>query len=279
MHIIEILQSIRTPTLDLLFKALTLLGNQQFYVLLLPVAYWTWRKQTMQQLTVLLLVSFALNAFLKNALALPRPPLVYHLVNAEGYGLPSGHAQGAITLWGFVWLSTSKKWLRWLTGFLIVGIALSRIYLGVHYPRDVVAGLVLGGIWLGLFWYFKDRIWEHWHLSPFISISALFGGVALLVLTTPTRFGGTVGGVVLGMFSGMLLDNTYLRFYPMTSLRNNLMKTVVGIIGILVLYTGLKLIFPGSIIYRVIRYTFLGLWLGLLAPWLFVKLGLADQSD
>lgn len=277
MPIIEFLQSFRSPVLDVIFKSFTFAGNQEFYILLLPIAYWSWRKETMQKLAFLLLISFALNAFFKNAFALPRPPLAYHLVSAEGYGLPSGHAQGAITLWGFVFLSARKNWIKVLTVVLIIGIALSRLYLGVHFPKDVLAGLLIGGVWLAIFFRWSETVIQHWNIPLWASIVLFLIVSVLFVYFTPTRLGGTVGGAAFGLFSGILVENRYLKFQPETTLINQIAKFAIGIIGIILLYLGLKMIFPHTIVFRVIRYTFIGVWMGLVAPWVFVKLHLTPR--
>lgn len=278
MPIIEFLQSLRSPVLDIIFKSFTFLGNQEFYILLLPVIYWSWRKETMQKLAFLLLISFALNAFFKNAFALPRPPLAYHLVSAEGYGLPSGHAQGAITLWGFVFLSSGKNWVKALTVVFIIGIALSRLYLGVHFPKDVIAGLLIGGVWLAIFYRWNENVLRHWKIPIWGSVLLFLSISVLYVYFTPTRFGGTVGGAAFGLFSGILIENRYIKFQPETTLINQIAKFIIGIIGIIILYLGLKTLFPQTIIFRVIRYACIGIWMGFIAPWVFMKLRLTPRQ-
>lgn len=87
----------------------------------------------------------------------PRPSIAEHLVTATGYSFPSGHSGSSIVGFGLIaWLLcmiTANRTLRataWTAaaiGALVVG--LSRIYLGVHYPSDVLAGWLLGLAWLG----------------------------------------------------------------------------------------------------------------------------------
>ena len=279
MEVIQFLQSFRHPVLDILFKGLTFLGNEEFFLLFLPIAYWTWRKREMQRLTFLLLIAFAINALLKNAFGLPRPPETMHLVHAEGFGLPSGHAQGAIVLWGYFALVTQKRWLRISLGMLIFGIALSRVYLGIHFPGDVLAGLTIGGAWLGAFYQYAPKVELYWR-SPLLSTI-----IMILVLTvvfinfTPTKLGGTVGGILMGMLPGILLEHRFIRSIPESTIVRQIAKVIIGIAGILALYIGLKLWLPEMFVIRVVRYGAIGLWISLGAPWVFVRLGLSGGTN
>jgi membrane-associated phospholipid phosphatase len=87
--------------------------------------------------------------------AQPRPPAALHLVSASGYGFPSGHATSAIACWGMlaVVLCSGRSRRDALIGatfatLVVLLVAASRIYLGVHWWTDVAAGLALGGSWL-----------------------------------------------------------------------------------------------------------------------------------
>ena len=92
---------------------------------------------------------------MKNIFARPRP-VEWFLVNQGGYSFPSGHTTTATTLYGTLVMlinnSTDKKWVNILTWTLmpiiIVLIGISRIFLGVHYTTDVLAGLMLGIVML-----------------------------------------------------------------------------------------------------------------------------------
>jgi len=95
-------------------------------------------------------------AVAKAAFHRPRPTVVTHLGKAGWYSFPSGHAMLALTIWGFgVWFLGDivprrgiRLVLRILAVALTMAIAASRIYLGVHYPSDVLAAFCLSGAWL-----------------------------------------------------------------------------------------------------------------------------------
>lgn len=84
-------------------------------------------------------------------------PEIQHLVEAGGYSFPSGHAMVSVAFYGMLgyllWLNLRERSIpAWyvpvLTVCLIVSIGISRIYLGVHFPSDVIAGFAAGGAWL-----------------------------------------------------------------------------------------------------------------------------------
>lgn len=100
-----------------------------------------------------------LNNGLKILFERPRPDMVEHLITEESFSFPSGHAMGSIILYGGLaflinhLLSLQKNPRRILivvTSLLALSIGLSRLYLGVHYPTDVLGGFLMGGAWLSL---------------------------------------------------------------------------------------------------------------------------------
>lgn len=98
-----------------------------------------------------------LNAVLKSIFQRDRPN-IYRLAEETGYSFPSGHSMVAFALYVvliyLLWRHTGSKWGRVILiaagSLFIASIGLSRIYLGVHYPSDVVGGYLASGIWLGL---------------------------------------------------------------------------------------------------------------------------------
>jgi undecaprenyl-diphosphatase len=121
-----------------------------------------WRTGLWYGLTVLIGSDF-LNSAVKEIYQRIRPTEVEHLIDQGGYAFPSGHAMGAMIVYGgllFIIIRflnskrQSKDWVKWVLsiflGLLILMIGLSRIYLGVHYPSDVIGGFSLGFAWLAL---------------------------------------------------------------------------------------------------------------------------------
>lgn len=103
--------------------------------------------------------------FLKHFFSRPRPEIVPHLVEVQGYAYPSGHSLAATACYFMFMFLAWRFYPRWsqrlilliATLLLVTGIALSRLYLGVHYPSDVLSGILLGTSWscfvIGLFFH------------------------------------------------------------------------------------------------------------------------------
>lgn len=154
----------RTETMNRFFLVITAFGNAQSYFIIVPVvaiilyAYGhRWHLSIMA--TIILLSTSLLNILIKNIIARPRPLESLRLIEAFNFSYPSGHSMGATAFYGFlVYLViqfTRRLWLKIvlvvLLVFLILAIGLSRIYLGVHFPSDVLAGFIAGIIWLAIF--------------------------------------------------------------------------------------------------------------------------------
>ena len=157
---VEFLSTQRTAHLNQLAITLSVLGGMPFVLFLtcLWCFYLAWYKKYAKIvfISVGLVVSIALSWLLKYLFARPRPPEALHLVETFGESFPSAHSFYAATLGCLViYLSLQHPahkilsvcaWL-WM---LLMGI--SRVYLGVHYPSDVLSGWSISFIWITL-WY------------------------------------------------------------------------------------------------------------------------------
>ena len=152
----EWILSIRTEWLTTLMKVLTFLGDEEFFLLFLPLAYWLWKKDAMGRVGVVLLFTFVLNAILKGIFQMPRPTEIEHLVHAEDWSFPSGHAQGAMVLWGWLAHELKDKRTYVAAAFLIFGnLDSTTVWLWgftLEMPLFLlliimfVLGMVLGGV-------------------------------------------------------------------------------------------------------------------------------------
>ena len=158
--VMERIQSYRSASLTIWFEALTNIGDRYGYIIIITLLtgffffrYKSW-KFPLQVSTVLVLSSIV-NRMLKRWIDRPRPS-GEHMVEVFTMSFPSGHAMSAMAFYGFLiyltWRYTRhprlKAILILLCILMILGIGISRIYLGVHYPSDIVAGYLGGLFWV-----------------------------------------------------------------------------------------------------------------------------------
>jgi len=157
------IQGFMTDEMTVIMIFITNVGSYKVeYPLLFVVClYWLYRKNRLFPilLSINLIGVRLLNTLFKSFYERPRPT-TEHLVAAAGYSFPSGHAMISSGFYGFFAFlifyelrkKTNKAFLAPVfIGMLILFIGISRIYLGVHYPSDVLAGFLAGGLWLNCF--------------------------------------------------------------------------------------------------------------------------------
>lgn len=153
------LWQLHTPGLDALMRGITFLGEPSFLIaitigigLILLL-----QRQVVEgiALPISALGATWLNYVLKGVFARTRPELWERSVNVNFYSFPSGHATVALVIYGLLGYllaaHLSRRWRLWIvvaTVVLILAIGLSRLYLGVHWPTDVIAGYISGLVWL-----------------------------------------------------------------------------------------------------------------------------------
>lgn len=152
MEIIALLQSAEGPVADALALAITNLGSEHAYIALLVVGYLAWDARAARVVGFALLTSFLVNGLLKGSFDTARPfELDPDLLRSEaagetapGPGFPSGHAQLSATFWTLVAAIVKRRAVTVAASAIVVLVSLSRLYLGVHVPIDVLGGLLLG---------------------------------------------------------------------------------------------------------------------------------------
>jgi len=279
----------------------------------MPLLYWCLDITLGIRIGLILLVSGGINAILKQGFLSPRPfwvsSQVQGLSEGTSFGFPSGHAQNAASIWGLLALSLNKRWVKTiaLVGILLIG--LSRVFLGVHFLHDVLAGWLVGALLLYLFirlepgavsWFNRNSSGRR--ILLLIAVTSLFILPALLITppfnppALPATWLETAGleidpysyddiltsaGAFFGLGLGIILlteKGFFTRKGPIWQL---ILRYLVGITGVLLLYLGLGKVFPDdlnliSYLLRFIRYSLIGLWISFGAPVIFSWLNLTE---
>lgn len=158
--LIKYIQGNITPALTQLFKSVTFLGSPTFDTLLSLVLFIVLFCKKRRLEAYYLGINIALiagigNQLLKLIFQRPRPDFL-RLAQEGGFSFPSGHAMGSIIMYGTIFILictfTRSQALRWVAGIacliLVALIGVSRVYLGVHYPSDIIGGWLVGGGYL-----------------------------------------------------------------------------------------------------------------------------------
>ena len=288
VDLIFAIQQIRSPLLDGVFRAITFLGEEEAYLLLLPLLFWCidWRMGA--RVGALFLLSTYINTGLKDLFQQPRPfdlePSVA-VSYAEGYGLPSGHSQSAVVLWGGVAVWARRPWAWALAILLMLLIGFSRVYLGVHFPTDVLAGWAIGALLLCAYVAWQPAVERSLAGLP-LAAQLLVGALLppLLLALHPVKDCTAAMATLCGLGVGLPLMARYAPLPAAQSGRQRLARYLLGLAVTVVLYVGLKAVLPGEesslyLPFRFLRFTLLGLWTSLGAPWLFRVSGLVKAGD
>lgn len=299
----------------------TFLGTEPFYMLVMPAILWCYDAGLGLRLGFILLGSSSLNAVLKLVFQLPRPYWVSTDVHAytveTSFGLPSGHAQNAVAVWGRLAAAASSSWAKVGAAVLIALISFSRLYLGVHFPLDVAAGWLVGAAVLLAFLWLEEPVWRRvrrwaigWQLL--LSFAVSLGIIALGALSIAARPGSelpdawrqamsavqltdafvdprglegifTAAGTLFGFASGGILLFRWGKYNAKGSWGRRFGRYAVGAVGVAALLFGLDLLTfqVGSVadlVWRYARYGIIGLWISYLAPRAFDRLGLLDDG-
>ncbi|MCF4968946.1 phosphatase PAP2 family protein [Nostoc sp. CMAA1605] len=152
------LQKLHNPLLDAIIKGVTFLGEPTFFLAICSaLGINLWQNQRPRKATTLGLATVGavgLNLLFKEIFRRARPTLWNYIVNAVHYSFPSGHAMVSTAVYGCIGYILAKEFPQWRkqiltsTTVLILAIGFSRLYLGVHWPTDVLAGYAAGLLWL-----------------------------------------------------------------------------------------------------------------------------------
>ena len=147
------------------------------------------------------------------------------IATSENASFPSGHVQGSATFWIYLSLHHHRLWLWMWSLIILLLIAISRLYLGVHFPIDVVAGLIVGILFAGI-----GTIWS-------IPVKPKF--IVRVTVVVMTFFLATVWTPLarsLGVITGFFL--TQPQFTPPSTWKRRLLFGGIGLILVLTLFIG-----------------------------------------
>lgn len=293
MKVLYFLESIRMPGLNEFMLGITRLGEETAFLVAALIVFWCVDKRKGYYVMAVGFAGTMANQFLKLLCRVPRPwaldpdftILEQAREAADGYSFPSGHSQSAVGTFGAIAATSKNKWVKGVCIALCVLVPLSRMYLGVHTPADVLVG---AGMALALVWLLRRWIMEGDRgmlvLIPLLTAMA----VGLLLYTTCWPFPADVDqenlasgvknaytllGCMLGIAVVYPVEKKYVRFSTEARWWAQILKVILGLAVVLMVKEGLRApldgIFGGHMAARMIRYFLVVLAAGILWPMSF----------
>jgi hypothetical protein len=276
-------------------KLVTNFGAAPAYMVLLPLVFWCFDEEKGIRLGIAVMVSTWINLGLKFLLNQPRPfwdawdPSV-GIITESLNGFPSGHAQISLTMWVIVASWIGKKWAYASAILLTLLVGFSRVYLGVHFPTDLLGGWILGALVLTAYFLLADKlkallIRGGQRLQMVVSAAAAF----VMILYRPQVELLMPGAVILGI--GISYSITANRFHfrsaavfgrtGMAKFLSLAARFFVGIAGVALVFILFSRLEPGENstyypLFLFMQFFLLEFWIYAGAPWIFQRLHLAE---
>ena len=224
MEFLYFLEGIRNPVLDAVMSVITYLGDEIAFLALALAVFWCVSKKRGYYLLSVGFCGVIINQVLKLCFRIPRPwvldpnfkPIESAVPAATGYSFPSGHTQNVTCTFGGIARFSKTLWIRIVSVAVIVLVAFSRMYLGVHTPLDVCVSLLIGALLVfalyPLFEYAnKHENAYYWIFGSFFVIALGFLAFALIfpkfITLDPEHSYSTLKNActILGATAGMLV--------------------------------------------------------------------------
>lgn len=290
----------------------SMLGSREFFLLLLPAVYWCGSRSLGLRLGLILTFGYGVNSICKLLWHSPRPYWLNGGISAwaaePSFGMPSGHTQISASFWGLLAERIRSNWTLAVALILPVVIGLSRIYLGAHFPEDVLAGWGIGVLMLALFC-LGERAFGPWlsiqRRGTMIAISfaaslAILGlyslashsldgwrmpeawqidslaSAAMPVDPMGPKDALSAAGLLFGLGSGYAMLKDHGFFSVSGPGLERAKRYLLGLAGLIILWFGFGAAASSEWLFY-LRGVLAGLWVAFLAPLLFLRMGLAEM--
>lgn len=262
LEIIKSIQSFATPVWDYFFTIITMAGEILPIVAVVCWIYWNVNKEKGTRIVYSLVFTLCFGNGIKDVFKAPRPigltgvrTLRAH--TATGYSFPSGHTLSFAALASSLCLLREKRrgyrakntniFLPLFVLSLLV--AFSRMYLGVHYPKDVLAGLLIGWLLPVLL----HALYLNFFSSNILLIASLLFVLPFLI-TAHSADTFKVFGLYAGFVLGVLFEQKFVNFVVPSKKAVKILRYLLGIALMLCIHTALKAFLPPQPVYYTLRY-------------------------
>ncbi len=291
MNFLWLLEGIRTPLFDQLMQFITYFGQEILILAVICTLYWCVDKRFAYILGFTYFIAGLCVQTLKVTFRIPRPwildpnftPVESAVPAATGYSFPSGHTQGGTSLYFPMLLKAKRNWVKVLFAFIFILIGFSRMYLGVHTPKDVLTSIGLSILISLLVWKYQtyflddDRYRKQIMLclvliAVLVGIYALFLNANGIIELKYAKDCCKAAGAGLGFGIGWYIEKTYLNFETREkTITLQVVKLFTGLLVSLLIKEGFSLVFGTSILAKICEYFILVMWVLVFYPLIFTK--------
>ncbi|MHA1617185.1 MAG: phosphatase PAP2 family protein [Candidatus Njordarchaeales archaeon] len=269
--------------LDSIFKAITLLGDEIFLLIVLPIVFFARRRNGLK-LAISVLISVYIAHLLKPIFRIPRPSRERWKVTASGYSFPSGHATNSMAFWGYAaYLTRKRSVLSTLLIIVALMVGYSRVYLGVHWWTDVIAGWILGAVVFIIIEIVDERCSsiiqnisyeEKLFLSMVIPMGLILASMALIgvnvsefqtILKVLSTLSGMLAGYVIADKRKLLLADT-------NNIKTILIRSLIGLLLVIALYIIYEMLKALTIFIIIPTFWLIGVSVTLFTPYIMSQL-------
>lgn len=300
MNFLYLLENIRIPGLNEFMLAITYLGDEIAFLVIALVIFWCVNKRLAYYILSVGFIGTISNQFMKLWFQVPRPWVIdknFTIIEkaregAAGYSFPSGHTQSSVGTFGALAYTTKNKKIRWLCIAAAILVPFSRMYLGVHTPKDVLTAAAIA-VFLLLVLHpvvFSDK--KDWIPALLVVMTVLAIAFLLYVELYPfpedidpynmasgLKNAYTLLGAITGFLLVYILDEKWLHFPTKAVWWAQILKVILGLAVVLLVKAGLKMPLEavfGALWGRCVRYFVVVVVAGTVWPltfkW-FAKLG------
>ena len=284
-QILLFFSGIHNSFLNTLGIGITVFGENFILIAISVFIYWNVRKRDGFVMVMSLLNSLTIMGVAKAIIRFPRPWMVIDNLDtvrqntATGYSFPSGHTTGAASAYSSIAVLFRKRWLSILCAVMILLVGLSRMYLCVHWPMDVVCGLLIGCGVTFLLGSLFGKLYDNKELS--IRLMAILGVLFTIVYVVLAILldAGKVDALAFedlsitfatygGLAIGFAIERKFCDYTIEKGMwGRKILRYFAGMTMVVVIMYGIKIIFNAlgcyNMIIRALRYFLIGLWGGI----------------
>lgn len=243
--ILDFFHKINNSIFDYIFYFISELGSSTILIILITLIYYCINKQLGRKIAFITFFGITFNNIIKASFNAKRPfeylgKEELRALNgtnlsdkATGTSFPSGHSQNSSTFFFSVYLNFKHKIIRIACVLLMMLVPISRLYLGVHFPIDVVIGVILGILTAVIMNYLLNRFPNH-HLL--IMIISFLVTIPFIFLPNIAKDFFKGSGLLLGIIIGSHFEEKYVNFETSGTIKEKIIRYLFSIIIVGITY-------------------------------------------